>query len=85
MANQQPELILLDLMMPQMDGFTFVNVLQQNEAWRSIPVVILTAKEITAEDRQQLNGYVENILQKGAYTREELLSQVRKLVSGSVS
>ena len=85
MANQQPELILLDLMMPQMDGFTFVNVLQQNEAWRSIPVVILTAKEITAEDRQQLNGYVENILQKGAYTREELLSQVRKLVSGSIS
>jgi PAS domain S-box-containing protein len=84
-ANQQPELILLDLMMPQMDGFTFVNVLQQNEAWRSIPVVILTAKEITAEDRQQLNGYVENILQKGAYTREELLSQVRKLVSGSIS
>ena len=84
-ANQQPELILLDLMMPQMDGFTFVNVLQRNEAWRSIPVVILTAKEITAEDRQQLNGYVENILQKGAYTREELLSQVRKLVSGSIS
>lgn len=84
-ANQQPELILLDLMMPQMDGFTFVNVLQQNEAWRSIPVVILTAKEITAEDRQQLNGYVENILEKGAYTREELLSQVRKLVSGSIS
>lgn len=84
MTNQQPELILLDLMMPQMDGFTFVNVLQQNEAWRSIPVVILTAKEITAEDRQQLNGYVENILQKGAYTREELLSQVRKLVSGSI-
>lgn len=85
MANQQPELILLDLMMPQMDGFTFVNVLQQNEAWRSIPVVILTAKEITAEDRHQLNGYVENILQKGAYTREELLSQVRKLVLGSLS
>lgn len=84
-ANQVPELILLDLMMPQMDGFTFVNVLQQNEAWRSIPVVILTAKEITAEDRQQLNGYVENILEKEAYTREELLSQVRKLVSDSVS
>lgn len=84
-ANQVPELILLDLMMPQMDGFTFVNVLQQNEAWRSIPVVILTAKEITAEDRQQLNGYVENILEKEAYTREELLSQVRKLVSDCVS
>ncbi len=80
-AENQPELILLDLMMPQMDGFTFVNKLQQQESWRSIPVVVLTAKDITPEDRLRLNGYVENILQKEAYTCEELLSQVSTLVS----
>lgn len=80
MANQQPELILLDLMMPKMDGFTFINQLQQNELWRSIPVIVLTAKDITPEDRQRLNGYVENILQKGAYSCEELLNQIRHLV-----
>jgi PAS domain S-box-containing protein len=80
MADNQPELILLDLMMPEMDGFTFVNELQQNESWCSIPVVVLTAKDITPEDRQRLNGYVENILQKGVYTREQLLEQVRQLV-----
>ena len=80
MADNQPELILLDLMMPEMDGFTFVNELQQNESWRSIPVVVLTAKDITPEDRQRLNGCVENILQKGLYTREQLLEQVRQLV-----
>ena len=79
-ADNQPELILLDLMMPEMDGFTFVNELQQNESWRSIPVVVLTAKDITPEDRQRLNGCVENILQKGLYTREQLLEQVRQLV-----
>ncbi len=84
-AENQPELILLDLMMPEMDGFAFVNELQQHESWRSIPVVVLTAKDITPEDRQCLNGYVENILQKGAYTCDELLAQVRNLVSSCVA
>jgi CheY-like chemotaxis protein len=81
MADNRPELILLDLMMPQMDGFAFVNELQQHKLWRSIPVVVLTAKDITPEDRLRLNGYVENILQKGAYSCEELLTQVRNLVT----
>jgi CheY-like chemotaxis protein len=81
MAECPPELILLDLMMPQMDGFTFIDEMHKQESWRSIPVVVLTAKDITSEDRLRLNGYVENILQKGAYSREQLLSQVQKLVS----
>jgi CheY-like chemotaxis protein len=80
----QPDLILLDLMMPGMDGFAFIDELQQHELCRSIPVVVLTAKELTPEDRLQLNGCVENILQKGAYTRDELLNLVRNLVSASV-
>ncbi|HEY9611041.1 response regulator [Allocoleopsis sp.] len=84
MKDNQPELILLDLMMPQMDGFALINELQQHESWRSIPVVVLTAKELTPEDRLQLNGGVENILQKGAYTRDKLLTLVRNLVSASV-
>ncbi len=83
--DNRPELILLDLMMPQMDGFTFVHELQKNESWRSIPIVVLTAKDLTTEDRLQLNGYVENILQKGAYSYEELLHLVRDLVTNSVS
>ncbi|HEY9665996.1 MAG TPA: response regulator, partial [Coleofasciculaceae cyanobacterium] len=82
--DNRPELILLDLMMPKMDGFAFVNELQKNPSWRSIPVVVLTAKDLTAEDHLQLNGYVENILEKGAYSCEELLSLVRDLVANSV-
>jgi len=85
MADDQPGLILLDLMMPEMDGFEFVHELRKNPSWRAIPVVVLTAKDITPEEFQQLNGYVENILEKGAYSFEELLSQVRQLVSTHIS
>jgi signal transduction histidine kinase/DNA-binding response OmpR family regulator/HAMP domain-containing protein len=80
-AANRPELILLDLMMPEMDGFTFVEALRQQEAWRSIPVVVVTAKDLTPDDCQRLTGSVEQILQKGAYSREELLREVRDLVA----
>src|SRR5262249_16188995 len=84
MAASQPELILLDLMMPEMDGFAFLEALRQQEAWRSIPVVVVTAKDLTPEDRQRLNGYVEQILQKGAYSREALLHELRHLVAACI-
>jgi CheY-like chemotaxis protein len=80
-AEQAPELILLDLMMPEMDGFQFVEELRKHEAWRSIPIVVITAKDLTEEDHLRLNGYVEKILQKGAYSREALLAEVRELVA----
>ena len=64
-AAHRPELILLDLMMPEIDGFTFVEELRQQEAWRSIPVVVVTAKDLTPDDCQRLTGSVEQILQKG--------------------
>ncbi|MBI4494088.1 MAG: response regulator, partial [Chloroflexi bacterium] len=66
-AAQQPDLILLDLMMPEMDGFEFVVELRKRSEWRTIPVVVVTAKDLTVEDRLRLNGYVEKILQKGTY------------------
>ncbi len=83
-ARQQPELILLDLMMPELDGFEFVAQLRRQESWRSIPVVVITAKDITSEDRQRLNSHVEKILQKGVYSREELLEEVRALVMAHI-
>jgi signal transduction histidine kinase/DNA-binding response OmpR family regulator len=83
-AEAPPALILLDLMMPEMDGFQFVAELRKNEAWRAIPVVVVTAKDLTAEDRLRLNGYVEKILQKEAYSRDALLAEVRHLVAAGV-
>jgi signal transduction histidine kinase/DNA-binding response OmpR family regulator/HAMP domain-containing protein len=84
MRKVPPELILLDLMMPEMDGFQFLEELRQHEVWRSIPVIVVTAKELTPQDRQRLNGSVEKILQKGAYSREELIGEVRDLITASI-
>jgi len=79
-AEQNPVLVMLDLMMPEMDGFEFVAELRRHREWRLIPVVVLTAKDLTDEDRLRLNGYVENVFSKGAYALEELLAEVRDLV-----
>jgi len=79
-ASNPPELILLDLMMPEMDGFQFVAELEKHAEWRSIPILVVTAKDLTEDDHRRLNGHVERIMQKGAYRREELLNNVRELV-----
>jgi signal transduction histidine kinase/DNA-binding response OmpR family regulator len=76
-----PALILLDLMMPEMDGFELIEALQKHPQWCHIPVIVLTAKDITAEDRLRLNGYVENILQKGVFSREQLLREICNFVN----
>jgi hypothetical protein len=55
--------------------------MQRNEAWRQIPVAVITAKDLTAEDRARLNGTVETTLQKGAYSRDELLVELRNLIA----
>jgi CheY-like chemotaxis protein len=84
LAVATPGIILLDLMMPEMDGFEFLQALRQREAWRGIPVIVLTAKDLTAEDRQRLNGLVARIVQKGGASRDDLLHQVRDLVAARV-
>jgi DNA-binding response OmpR family regulator len=77
----RPELILLDLMLPEIDGFAFLSTLRQHDAWRTIPVVVLTGKELTEQDRLQLHNNVTIILQKGAYRHQELLHAVRHAVT----
>jgi len=84
LAKRRPGIILLDLMMPEMDGFEFIAELHRHEEWKSIPVVVITARDLTAEDRIRLNGHVSRILQKGLYTRDELLQQVSGLVAARI-
>jgi len=79
-AERKPDLILLDLMMPEMDGFEFAVALRQHEEWRSIPIVVLTAKDIDQEDRARLSGCVEKVLRKGALDKEALLDELRRVV-----
>jgi CheY-like chemotaxis protein len=74
LAAAPPDVILLDLMMPEMDGFTFLEEMRRQDQWHDIPVIIITARELTSEDRDRLNGGVERVIQKTG--REELLRQV---------
>jgi CheY-like chemotaxis protein len=83
-ASNRPTVILLDLMMPKMDGFDFITELHRHPEWRNIPIVVLTARDLSADDRRRLSGYVEKILSKGAVSREELLGKVRELVTACV-
>jgi len=84
-AHTKPRLILLDLMMPEMDGFEFVSELRLRPEGCDIPIVVITAKEITAEDRERLNGSVSRILQKGSYNRGDLMDEVRRLIDARTS
>ncbi len=81
MQTSRPDLVLLDLMMPEMDGFEFAQRLRERPEWHAIPVIVLTAKDITDADRLRLNGYVEKIVQKGAWDRDALLGEVRALIA----
>lgn len=80
MAESRPGLILLDLMMPEMDGFEFISEVRKREEWRSIPVVVLTAKDLSEADRRRLNSYVERILEKGAFGSASSFGEVRDVV-----
>jgi signal transduction histidine kinase/DNA-binding response OmpR family regulator len=80
LAAKLPDILLLDLMMPEMDGFEVVAALQANPAWRDIPVVVVTALDLTAADRRRLNGGVEQILSKNAFAPAELMARVGALL-----
>jgi YVTN family beta-propeller protein len=84
-AENRPELIVLDLMMPEMDGFSFIEALRQNLAWRSIPIVVVTAKDLTEEDRLRLNGYVQYIVDKGSHNQEDLLREVADRIASCLA
>ncbi|MDM8547781.1 response regulator [Candidatus Venteria ishoeyi] len=71
-----PDLILSDLMMPEMDGFEFLRYLREKPEWQNIPVIVLTAKDITPEDRLALNQQVTRIFQKTSYHRDDLLQEL---------
>jgi CheY-like chemotaxis protein/nitrogen-specific signal transduction histidine kinase len=83
-AKQRPDLILLDLVMPKMNGYQFLAELRNHDKWRSIPIIVVTAKDMSTEERLALDGYVEKVLPKHALTEEALLTEIQDLIAACV-
>ncbi|MBI3916991.1 MAG: response regulator, partial [Betaproteobacteria bacterium] len=84
LGDARPDAIVLDLMMPEMDGFEFLAEFRARAEWHGIPVVVVTAKDLTEDDRRCLNGGVERIVQKSARSREEFLGELARALTACV-
>jgi GAF domain-containing protein/CheY-like chemotaxis protein len=82
LERSAPGVIVLDLLMPEMDGFEFLDELRSRPRFRDIPVVVITAKDLTTEERQRLNGAVQRVLTKGE--RPLLLREVAAMLKAAV-
>ncbi|HEY6950964.1 MAG TPA: response regulator, partial [Bacteroidota bacterium] len=78
-----PALILLDLVMPGMDGFEVVQQLQDNDRWRKIPVVILSGKELTEEDQKRLDSHIAQFLKKDAFSTSEISRTIKRILQSA--
>jgi adenylate cyclase len=81
LADAAPDVVLLDLIMPEMDGFELLDELRHDEVWRRLPVVVVTAAELSDEDHERLNGSVLKVLQKTGTSREALLGELHELLA----
>ncbi|BAJ63211.1 MULTISPECIES: pyridoxal-phosphate dependent enzyme [Anaerolinea] len=81
MARRElPNLIILDLMMPEMDGFTVLNELKKSPETAEIPVIVVTAKELTPNEKDRLRGHIQTLMQKGDFMSDEFMDEVRALL-----
>jgi len=80
-AAGRPDVIVLDLMMPEMDGFEFVAELRSRPDGRDVPVLVVTAKDLTEDDRRRLTGGVERVILKRGYGPDELLDELRRALT----
>jgi threonine synthase len=77
--SEIPDLVILDLMMPEMDGFSVLDELRKDPSTANIPVIVVTAQELTSKEKERLQGQIQSLMQKGDFMNEELLEEVRAL------
>ncbi len=80
LKKSTPALILLDLVMPGMDGFEVVQQLQESDKWKNIPVVILSGKELTEEDQQRLESHITQFLKKDTFSTSEISKTIKRIL-----
>lgn len=78
--SELPDLVVIDLMMPEMDGFTVIEELRKKQETSAIPVIVVTAKELTADEKSRLSGHIQALLQKGDFLNDEFLEEVKSLI-----
>jgi threonine synthase len=76
----RPNLVILDLMMPQMDGFAVVDAMKADPTLRDIPIIVITAKELTPIEKHRLSGKIKGLLQKGSFMDEDLMSDIHEVL-----
>jgi threonine synthase len=79
--QRPPDLILLDLMMPEMDGFAVLDTLKTDKELSKIPVIVVTAKELTAIEKQRLSGKVQSLMQKGAFSDQDIVDKMVEVLN----
>ena len=80
LAEKQPDLIVLDLMMPEMDGFQFLDKLYTTETWQHIPIIVVTARDLEPDEEDYLTRHTRRVIRKGAFNRESLMREISTLV-----
>jgi len=83
--SERPALIILDLLMPEMDGFTVAERLRGNPATAKIPIVVLTSKSISREEKERLNSHISHLARKAEFSRVEFVELVRRLCQPEVA
>jgi threonine synthase len=78
--RELPDLVILDLMMPEMDGFSVIEALRAKQETATIPVIVATAKELTVDEKSRLNGQIQSLMQKGDFLNDEFLEEVKALI-----
>ena len=78
--RERPDIVLLDLMMPDLDGFGLLQVMKEDKALQDIPVIVVSAKELSPNERKRLAGQVQALLQKGGFTDQDLLGDIHAAI-----
>ena len=83
-SQEVPDLILLDIILPSMNGFEFISRLKQNQNWKNIPILVNSAKELTLEEKSRLQGDIVKVIKKGDVTCSELLYEIRRVAGQAI-